>query len=76
MSGTDALLWVGVDGDRCSGHARCNAIAPEVFSLDDDGYSDIGESRRVPAGFEQAARLGVPSCPEQALRFVDGQDAG
>jgi ferredoxin len=41
-----------------------------VFSLDDDGYSDIGDRRPVPPELEAAARRGVAACPEQALFIV------
>lgn len=64
-------MRVSVDNERCTGHARCWAIAPEILTIDDDGYSDIGEGREVPAGMEEKARLGVASCPERALRIDD-----
>jgi len=58
---------VSVDNDRCTGHARCNHVAPEVFTLDEVGYSNIGTGRPVPAGQEELARQAVLSCPERAL---------
>jgi ferredoxin len=58
-----------VDADRCSGHARCAAAAPELFTVDDDGYSNIGACD-VPPGLEHRARLGIASCPEGALAVV------
>ncbi|MGH9112821.1 MAG: ferredoxin [Acidimicrobiales bacterium] len=62
-------MRVSVDNERCTGHARCWATAPEVFTIDDDGHSDIGVGREVPARMEDKARLGVASCPERALRI-------
>jgi ferredoxin len=59
-------LIVTLDRSKCSGHARCNAVAPKVYSLDDDGYCDI-DSLTVPAGLEQDARDGAANCPERAL---------
>jgi len=50
----------------CSGHARCAAVAPEVFELNDDGYIGFAE-KVVPPEFEAAARRGVRACPERAL---------
>jgi ferredoxin len=58
---------VNVDRSLCQGHARCCAIEPEVFTLDDDGYSDIGTDKPVPAGLEAKAREAVATCPERAL---------
>jgi ferredoxin len=70
-----AQLWVSVDQTRCSGHARCNDVAPDFYTLDDDGYSDIGAGRVVPSGAEAQAVRGVEACPERALelRHPDGQ---
>jgi ferredoxin len=55
-----------VDGARCTGHARCNAAAPEVFALDDLGYALPGEVA-VSADTEPAARRGALACPERAI---------
>ena len=57
----------------CSGHARCAAVAPEVFELNDDGYIGFNE-RIVPAGLEAQARRGVLACPERALSLIEDAD--
>ena len=62
-----------VDRARCAGHARCQAAAPEIYRLDDDGYIAI-ESFRVTPDLEAAAVRGAHSCPERALR-VDEESA-
>lgn len=64
-------MRVSVDNDLCSGHARCWAVAPDIFTIDDDGYSNIGVGREVPPGHEDEARRGVAACPERALRIDD-----
>jgi ferredoxin len=66
-------MRVGVDSNLCSGHARCWALAPEIFTLDDEGYSDIATDREVPPGMEEEARRGVRACPERAL-YIKGSD--
>ncbi|WP_308117155.1 ferredoxin [Streptomyces guryensis] len=50
---------------RCEGHAVCEAIAPEVFQVDDDGIVQL-----VPGGDHGAetALAAVRSCPVAALR--------
>ena len=60
-------MQVRVDRQRCQGHGRCYATAPEVFEPDDvgDGYV-IGDGA-VPAGLEDKARLAVANCPERAI---------
>jgi ferredoxin len=57
------------DREKCTGHARCFATAPEVYVLDDDGYNVTGE-RDVPAGLEAIAREGAEACPEGAITVV------
>lgn len=59
-------MRVAVDMDKCSGHGQCNAIAPEVYDLDDGGYCLIPDPE-VPAGHEEAARDGAQACPELAI---------
>ena len=55
-----------VDTGKCVGHARCNATAPEIYELDDDGYV-VAPGSDVPAALENAARAGADACPERAL---------
>jgi len=62
-----SAVWVSVDSNRCTGHARCHAVAPDVFTLDDEGFSDIGEFRQVPSEQADIAERGVLACPELAL---------
>ena len=59
-------MRVAVDEDRCRGHGVCCATCPEVFTLTDDGYSEV-LSPEVPAGLELAARAAADSCPERAI---------
>jgi ferredoxin len=58
---------VHVDAERCQGHNRCYAIAPELFVIDDLGNaSEVGDGS-VPVGLEDKARLAVANCPEFAV---------
>jgi ferredoxin len=59
-------LELHVDNSKCQGHARCNAVAPEVFELDDLGYVAT-PSGTVPLALEALARKGANGCPEHAL---------
>jgi len=54
---------------RCSGHARCAAVAPHIYQLDDDGYIAITELTIDPAD-EASARRGARACPERAIEIV------
>jgi ferredoxin len=62
---------VKVDSEKCQGHNRCYAIAPELFEVDDYGYAtEVGDGT-VPAGMEDKARLAVANCPEFAISIED-----
>lgn len=61
---------IRVERARCVGHARCNAVAPDLMTLDDDGYSDI-DAKAVPADMRDLARRVVRACPEGAISLVE-----
>jgi ferredoxin len=62
---------VAADNSQCAGHTLCNAAAPEVFGLDDEGYVVLLVDGELPAGIEGAARAAVAACPERALSVLD-----
>jgi ferredoxin len=57
---------VTVDAERCRGHARCALIAPDVFDIDDEGYSTV-LCAVVPTELEEKARRAATNCPEGAI---------
>jgi len=63
---------VRVDEAKCQGHARCFAIAPELFDVDDFGQSSVIGDGSVPAELEEKARLAVANCPEFAIEVLPG----
>lgn len=70
--GGETSMKIIADRDLCSGHARCAAVAPEIFTLNDDGYIDFDE-KSVPSDQAIAARRGVRACPEKALSLDEEQ---
>jgi ferredoxin len=59
-----------VDPEKCQGHARCYALAPELFVVDDYGQStEVGDGT-VPARLEDKARLAIANCPEYAIEEI------
>lgn len=62
---------VKVDGSKCQGHNRCYQVAPELFDLDDYGYSHERNSGEVPPELEEKARLAVENCPERAISMTE-----
>lgn len=59
-------MRVRVDNSKCAGHAQCYAVDPDLFPLDDSGYSILQEHEVKPED-EQKTREGVAACPEMAL---------
>lgn len=59
-------MRVAVDHEKCQGHAVCYLMAPELFPLDDLGYSAL-EDTEVGEAEEETVRRVVAACPEWAL---------
>ena len=62
---------IKVDRDRCQGHARCAALAPELFRLDELGNAhEIGDGT-VPEALVDKAWLAKANCPELAIEVTE-----
>ena len=59
-------MKIRIDKPKCVGHARCAAVSPELFLLDDEGYIAVAEID-VPPGMEELARRGARACPERVI---------
>jgi ferredoxin len=57
---------VEVNPNICEGHGQCNAVAPEVYDLDEGGYCLIHNSE-VPPDLKTQAEEGALACPVQAI---------
>jgi ferredoxin len=64
-------LRVHVDSEKCQGHNRCYAIAPELFDVDDLGFATERNDGVVPAAMEDQARAAVANCPEFAIEITE-----
>jgi ferredoxin len=60
------VVKVRVEQSRCVGHAQCFAVDPQIFPIDESGYSILEEHEVAPED-AQTTRDGVASCPEMAL---------
>lgn len=60
-----------MDAEKCQGHNRCYAIAPELFDVDDYGYATEKGDGTVPTGMEDQARLAAKNCPEFAITIEE-----
>jgi ferredoxin len=78
---TDMKVWI--DQDLCTGDGLCEEIAPDVFTLLDDGlayvkegdkvFSDPGGAEglaNVPAGQEEAVIEAAEECPGECI-FIE-----
>lgn len=63
-------MKIRIDKTRCTGNARCWAIAPELYPLDEEGYIASG-GFDVPAGAEPMARRGARACPERVIEVIE-----
>lgn len=62
-------MRIRIDKARCVGNARCWAIAPDLYPLDDEGYVST-EGFDVPEGQEAPARRGARACPERVIEII------
>jgi ferredoxin len=69
------LYRLVVDPEKCQGHNRCQALAPELFRVDEHGFAEAAGDGIVPEGLLEKARLAVRNCPEYAVRLVRTDDA-
>jgi ferredoxin len=60
---------IRIDPEKCQGHARCYALAPELFAVDDYGQASVIVDE-VPSELEERADLAVANCPEYAIERV------
>jgi ferredoxin len=63
-------MKIRVNPDKCQGHSRCYALAPELFDVDDYGMATALYDGDVPSGLEDKARLAIANCPEYAVEEV------
>lgn len=63
-------MRVQVDFDLCESNGLCEALAPEVFELDDDDFLQL---KLEEVGEEElgAVRRAVAACPRAAISRVE-----
>jgi ferredoxin len=64
-------LTVRVNQQRCQGHARCAATAPELFEVDEFGYARAIGGGAVSPELHNKARLAEANCPEVAIEVLE-----
>jgi ferredoxin len=64
-------MRVHLDSEKCQGHNRCYALAPELFDVDDYGQAVLLVDGDVPAALHEKARLAASNCPEFAIKILE-----
>jgi len=63
-------MQIHLDAEKCQGHNRCYALAPELFDVDDYGQAVLLVDGDVPAELQDKARLAASNCPEYAITIT------
>jgi len=64
-------MQIHLDAEKCQGHNRCYALAPELFDVDDYGQAVLLMDGEIPADLQEKARLAAANCPEFAITLTD-----
>jgi ferredoxin len=64
------LMKVQVDFDKCDSNGLCEALAPEVFWLDDNDYLQLHKDDVAPDE-EAHVRRAAAACPTQAITLIE-----
>lgn len=63
-------LKASIDWDKCQGNGVCARLAPEVFSVDQEGNSDV-LMEEVPENLRAKALAAMRGCPTGAVLVVN-----
>lgn len=63
-------MKIKVDFDLCESNALCEAMAPEVFELDDDDFLVVKTEETTPDNID-AVKRAVAACPRAAISLVE-----
>ncbi len=65
------VVRLRIDADKCQGHNRCKAIAPDLIELDGFGNARARGDGVVPAAQVEQAYLAKSNCPEFAVEIIE-----
>jgi len=63
-------IKASIDWDKCTGNGVCARVAPEIFSVDDQGNSDV-LMEEIPAELRTKAMLAQQGCPTGAVSVTE-----
>lgn len=65
------MFQISVDSNRCQGHVRCIAYAPEAFDIDDEGYAQVNAQFSEMGTVDGNMAAAIDNCPERAIVVTD-----
>lgn len=65
-------MKVTVDFDLCESNGLCEALAPEVFELDDQDYLQV-KQEEIGEDQVEAVRRAVAACPRAAISLEEAR---
>ena len=63
-------MKIKIDWDLCESNGLCEAMAPEVFELDDDDFLQLKTEETTPDNISNVKRA-VAACPRAAISLED-----
>ena len=63
-------MRITIDTGRCIGAGQCVLTAPEVFTQNDDGFSELLPGREEGTG-DPLVREASRACPVQAIEVTE-----
>ncbi len=69
-------MKIRIDDERCVGHGRCYALAPELFEPDELGNGDVIGDGRVSPEHVAAGERAAANCPEKAITLHEENPDG
>jgi len=66
-------MKVRIERPQCVGNARCEAVSPDVYQLDEEGYIAT-DGFDVPDGLDESALKGAKACPERVIIIIEDLD--
>jgi len=64
-------MKINLDSYACQGHARCYALTPELFDLNDEKLAVLLIDGDIPAELKEEARLAAQRCSELAVEIIE-----
>nr|WP_255977896.1 ferredoxin [Streptomyces longispororuber] len=65
-----SAVRIEVDKERCVGAGMCALTAPDVFTQDDDGFSEVLPGRAEAAAEHPMVKEAVRACPVSAVSLT------